>query len=76
MQPRAFDTFIDAMLQVEHGEADLAMIPLENSTAGRVEELYRLLPEMQLRIIADHFEAVNHCLLANQAATIEIEMPA
>lgn len=71
MQPYACDTFIDAMLMVERGEADLAMIPLENSTAGRVEELYRLLPEMQLRIIAEHFEAVNHCLLANNDVTVD-----
>lgn len=64
LQTRACDTFIDAMLQVERGLAQLAMIPLENSTAGRVEELYRLLPAMQLHIIAEHFEPVNHCLLA------------
>ncbi len=71
MQPQAFDTFIDAMSQVEQGKAELAMIPLENSTAGRVEELYRLLPEMQLTIIAEHFEPVNHCLLANNGVAVE-----
>lgn len=70
MQTLACDTFVDAMLMVERGEADLAMIPLENSTAGRVEELYRLLPEMQLRIIAEHFESVSHCLLANKDVDI------
>lgn len=70
MQAQACDTFVEAMLMVERGQADLAMIPLENSTAGRVEELYRLLPEMQLRIIAEHFESVNHCLLANKGVEL------
>jgi prephenate dehydratase len=49
---------------VEEGRADYAMIPLENSTAGRVEEIYRLLPKTHLQIVAEHFEPVNHCLLA------------
>lgn len=47
------------------------MIPLENSTAGRVEEIYRLLPNTSLSIIAEHFEPVNHCLLAPAGARIE-----
>lgn len=71
MQPHACDSFIDAMLQVERGHAQLAMIPLENSTAGRVEELYRLLPAMQLHIIAEHFESVNHCLLAKKGVAVK-----
>ena len=63
-QSRAQETFVAAMEAVEKGEADCAMIPVENSTAGRVEEIYRLIPQMQLFIIAEHFEPVNHCLLA------------
>ena len=60
----ACDDFQTAILMVEQGEAEYAMIPLENSTAGRVEEIYRLLPKTHLQIIAEHFEPVNHCLLA------------
>jgi len=60
----ACDTFHEAMWLVEQGDADLAMIPLENSTAGRVEEIYRLIPKMALHVIAEHFEPVVHCLLA------------
>ena len=58
------DTFHEAMWLVEQGDADLAMIPLENSTAGRVEEIYRLIPKMALHVIGEHFEPVAHCLLA------------
>ncbi len=71
MKPIACETFQDAMWMVEQGDADLAMIPLENSTAGRVEEIYRLIPRMSLHVIAEHFEPVVHCLLALKGARIE-----
>merc|ERR1711941_169036 len=45
------------------GEADFAMSPVENSTAGRVEEIYRLIPKMQLHITEEHFEPIKHCLI-------------
>jgi prephenate dehydratase len=63
-QALACEDFQTAILMVEEGRADYAMIPLENSTAGRVEEIYRLLPKTHLQIVAEHFEPVNHCLLA------------
>lgn len=59
----ACETFVDAMQLVEAGTVELAMIPLENSTAGRVEEIYRLIPRMELHIIEEHFQPVKHCLL-------------
>ncbi len=67
----ACDTFQEAMWMVERGDADLAMIPLENSTAGRVEEIYRLIPKMSLHVIAEHFEPIVHCLLALPDAKLE-----
>ncbi len=67
----ACDTFHEAMWMVERGDADLAMIPLENSTAGRVEEIYRLIPKMALHVIGEHFEPVVHCLLALPDAKLE-----
>ena len=67
----ACKSFDDTMYLVEEGEADIAMIPMENSTAGRVEEIYRLIPKMKLYIIGEHFEIVNHCLLALPGAKIE-----
>jgi len=71
MQAQACESFVDAMFMVERGEARLAMIPLENSTAGRVEEIYRLMPKTQLHIIAEHFEPVNHCLLGRPESSLE-----
>ncbi|TNF43666.1 MAG: prephenate dehydratase [Epsilonproteobacteria bacterium] len=67
----ACDTFQEAMWMVERGDVDLAMIPLENSTAGRVEEIYRLIPKMSLHVIAEHFEPIVHCLLALPGIKIE-----
>ncbi len=67
----ACDTFHEAMWMVESAEADLAMIPLENSTAGRVEEIYRLIPKMALHVIGEHFEPVVHCLLGLPDAKLE-----
>ncbi|MGB0468235.1 MAG: prephenate dehydratase [Pontibacterium sp.] len=71
MEAFACETFAQAMFMVEEGRAALAMIPLENSTAGRVEEIYRLMPKTALHIIGEHFEPVNHCLLALPGTRIE-----
>ncbi|MAD43236.1 MAG: prephenate dehydratase [Arcobacter sp.] len=59
----ACESFQEAMHLVETDVADFAMIPVENSTAGRVEEIYRLIPKMELTIIDEHFEPIKHCLL-------------
>lgn len=64
-------SFQAAMAAVENGAAAFAMIPLENSTAGRVEEIYRLIPRMQLHIVGEHFEPVNHCLMATADTRLE-----
>lgn len=60
----ACDDFQSALEMVSDGSVERAMIPLENSTAGRVEEIYRLLPRTHLFVIGEHFEPINHCLLA------------
>jgi prephenate dehydratase len=70
-KPIACESFQEAMWLVEQGDANLAMIPLENSTAGRVEEIYRLIPKMALHVISEHFEPVVHCLLGTKDAEIE-----
>jgi len=71
MKAFACESFVQAMYMVEREEALLAMIPIENSTAGRVEEIYRLMPKTHLHIIAEHFEPVNHCLLAMPNTKLE-----
>lgn len=66
-------TFEDAFSQVEKGDAGLAMIPIENSQAGRVADIHFLLPESKLTIVGEHFVRVNHCLIGlNNAALGDI----
>lgn len=64
-------TFVDALQMVERGDAYYAMIPVENSTAGRVEEIYRELKRTQLYVVKEHFEPVNHCLIARHSMTLD-----
>ncbi len=58
-----FETAMDA---VREGRADLAMLPCENSLAGRVPDIHHLLPESGLFVIGEHFHRVEHCLLGVQ----------
>ncbi|WP_029009144.1 prephenate dehydratase [Azospirillum halopraeferens] len=63
-------SFEDAFAAVREGRARLAMIPVENSVAGRVADNHHLLPEGGLHIIGEHFQRVNHQLLAPHGATL------
>jgi len=65
------DTFRQAADAVREGDADLALLPLENSTAGSVGETYDLLAEGGLSITAEVVSHVEHCLLALPGATLE-----
>jgi prephenate dehydratase len=65
------NTFFEAMWLVEQGDVEIAMIPLENSTAGRVEEIYRLIPKMKLHVIGEHYERVSHCLVGVKGSCLE-----
>src|SRR6266852_8669875 len=56
--------FDDAMAAVRDGQAELAMLPVENSVAGRVADIHHLLPDSGLQIVGEHFERVEHQLLA------------
>src|SRR6478672_247755 len=64
-------TFETAMAAVQAGKAELAMIPVENSIAGRVADLHSLLPHTRLKIVAEHFQRVEHCLVALPGATLK-----
>src|SRR5580692_11708831 len=57
-------TFEDAFAAVREGRAALAMIPIENSVAGRVADVHHLLPEGGLHIIGEHYQPIVHHLLA------------
>ncbi len=48
-----------------------AIIPLENSLAGRVADIHYLLPKYKLQIYGEHFQKVEHCLLGKQDAVIK-----
>ena len=63
MTPMPCATFEDALAAVKTGRAKLAMIPIENSVAGRVADIHHLLPHSGLHIVAEHFERIRHQLL-------------
>jgi len=63
--------FEDVFAAVHDGQASLAMIPVENSVAGRVADIHHLLPGSGLHIIGEHFQRVNHQLLALKGTRIE-----
>ncbi|MBN9516522.1 MAG: prephenate dehydratase [Alphaproteobacteria bacterium] len=64
-------TFDTAMGAVQAGKAELAIIPVENSIAGRVADLHSLLPHTKLKIVAEHFQRVEHCLVALPGASLK-----
>lgn len=64
-------SFEDAFAAVRDARAGLAMIPIENSVAGRVADIHHLLPSSALHIIGEHYQRVNHHLLAVPGARIE-----
>jgi prephenate dehydratase len=71
MTPLPCRTFVDAFEAVKQGRARLAMIPIDNSVAGRVADIHHLLPDSGLHIIGEHFQRVNHQLLGVKGATVE-----
>jgi len=64
-------TFEEAITAVQTGEAELAMLPVENSTYGRVADIHRLLPESGLHIIDEAFVRVHINLLGVRGAKLE-----
>ena len=64
-------TFEDAFAAVNQGRAGRAMIPIENSLAGRVADIHHLIPTSDQYIIGEHFQAVNHQLMAPHGAKLE-----
>ena len=63
--------FEDMFQAVHNGDAALAMVPIENTVAGRVADIYHLLPKAGLHIIGEHFQRVNHRLLAPKGASVD-----
>src|SRR5260370_41419661 len=69
-EPVPCPTFEDAFTAVSAGEADLGMIPIENSVAGRVADIHHLMPTSGLNIIAEYFLPVRHQLMAPKGAKL------
>ena len=64
-------SFEAAFRAVREKQADLAMIPVDNSLAGRVADVHTLIPSGNLYIIGEHFQLIRHCLLGLPGAKIE-----
>ncbi|MGB7035939.1 MAG: prephenate dehydratase [Xanthobacteraceae bacterium] len=71
MTPLPCPTFEDAFAAVRTGKAALAMIPIDNSVAGRVADIHHLMPASRLHIVAEWFLPVQHQLMAPKGATLK-----
>lgn len=70
MAPEPCPSFAAAFKAVSSGRANLAMIPVENTLAGRVSDIYHLLPEGGLHIIGEQYLPIHHQLLALPGAKL------
>jgi prephenate dehydratase len=64
-RPMPCATFEDAFDAARSGRADLALIPIENSIAGRVGDVHHLLPRSGLKIVGERFKPIHFDLMAN-----------
>ncbi|MGH6779993.1 MAG: prephenate dehydratase [Bradyrhizobium sp.] len=69
-EPMPCATFEDALSAIASGEADLGMIPIENSVAGRVADIHHLLPASRLFIVGEWFLPIHHQLMAPRGASL------
>ena len=65
------ETFDKAFAAVKSGEADLAMIPVDNTLAGRVADVHRLMPESDLHIVGEHFQPIQHALMGVKGTNLD-----
>jgi prephenate dehydratase len=71
LTPVPCPTFEDALAAVKSGDCQFAMIPIENSVAGRVADIHHLLPRAELFITGEHFLRVRHQLMGLPGATLQ-----
>lgn len=64
-------TFREAMEAIEEGSADLAVLPMENSSAGAVSEVYNLLVEFENYIVGETIIPITHALAGMQGASLD-----
>src|SRR5262245_66329407 len=70
LEPMPCASFEDAFAAVSEGQAIYAMIPVENSVAGRVADVHHLIPDSGLHVIAEYFVPIRHQLLGLPNATL------
>ncbi len=71
MEPLPCASFEDAFAAISDGAAELGMIPIENSLAGRVSDIHHFLPQAGLHIIGEYFLPIHFELLAIPSASLE-----
>lgn len=71
METLPCESFEEAFIAVEEGRAALAMIPVDNTLAGRVADVHHLIPKGGLHIIGEHFQPIQHALLGVKGASID-----
>lgn len=70
LDPLPCHTFEDVLTAVEKDEADLAMIPVENTIAGRVGDIHHLLPNTKLHMVAEHFMPIRFQLMGLKGSSL------
>ncbi len=70
LEPLPCASFEEAFAAVSEGQARYAMIPVENSVAGRVADVHHLIPESGLYIVAERFEPIRHQVLGVAGSTL------
>ena len=65
------EAFRDAMIALEDGSAAYAVLPIENSTAGSVSQIYDLLAEFENYIVGEQIIRIEHCLMAPEGADFD-----
>lgn len=70
-EKRGMDSWEDVFLAVLNGEADVGVVPVENSTAGTVNEVYDLLQQYGLHISHSHIKVIQHCICGCKGASLD-----
>lgn len=63
-------TFEEVVKAIENGQADYAILPIENTTSGGIHEVYDLLLHSQVAIVGEEKYRINHCLIAADATAL------
>ena len=66
------DTFQKTLDSVESGDAQLAIIPVENNIAGRVADMHFLLENIKLKIVAEHYHRIEHHLMSKKNCNLKM----